>query len=724
MNSDSKASQSSVLQGPPSGRLNSDQNFDFAADNFGISEVDQNVEHHSFTAERLEEHDLFQQLASEGQTVPDIRPAVRSFRARWKAQSQARLETLSNKEDEASESQPDSQSLGVWEDGATSSKRPRVHESHHVNAQVAHEDIEPLQLQNVARLASLEAMQRFRSHDIKMPWEKGPLAPVFGAPLPSMTSAKTLMPPMVGLVDTLAPVALTKQETPIPVGPISKFAVKRIASARCVVPEDEMLARCLNQIKNLILMDLQGTEVGVTLCNLAGGLDESADVLQILRDCFARKATATVLKRTSALWALAGWMIQNEQTTVWAMSEKQLYDYMCFLREQHAAPTRASHLVESLNFFDSALRFRKMVCKTLLSSRVLGAAHSMYLEKRKLKQAPQLTVSAVKALEIICISNTSLLRTAVAGALLFCVFASARWSDFSRLENIWTDRCGDLVLVEAETSKHKTSRSKEAKTRLLPFTALGRFACDEVWGECFVQALNEIKGNTGLTFLPSWNDRSGTWAISPMTTAEASLFLKEFLETVLGEEEAAKYSSHSCKPTVLTWCGMTEILTREERTMLGHHIEPSTKSATTYNRDSQLLLQAKVAKVLDKVLQGHLDPDASRATRLNQLLQVGEPEQDEESAESDFEDTEVASIHSKCHLVERPSVPLGDADEYNFVAHKLTGTIHVVQDEDAGRLACGRRKTINMNQVEPDSIDSATAPFCIQCNAVVKPQHA
>ena len=143
MNSDSKASQSSVLQGPPSGRLNSDQNFDFAADNFGISEVDQNVEHHSFTAERLEEHDLFQQLASEGQTVPDIRPAVRGFRARWKAQSQARLETLSNKEDEASESQPDSQSLGVWEDGATSSKRPRVHESHHVNAQVAHEDIEP-----------------------------------------------------------------------------------------------------------------------------------------------------------------------------------------------------------------------------------------------------------------------------------------------------------------------------------------------------------------------------------------------------------------------------------------------------------------------------------------------------------------------------------------------------------------------------------------------------
>ena len=384
--------------------------------------------------------------------------------------------------------------------------------------------------------------------------------------------------------------------------PFQSFAVKRIAAAKCVVPEDEMLARCLNQIKNLLLLDLQGTEVGLTLCNLAGGLDESADVLQVLKDCFAKKATATILKRTSALWTLAGWMLDNEQTPVWDINESQLYSYMCYLRNHQAAPTKASHLVEALNFFDSKLRFRKTVCRTILSPRVQGAAHAMYLEKRKLKQAPQLTVAAVKALEIICTSNTNLLRSAISGALLFCIFAAARWSDFARLENLWADRSGDLVLVEAETSRHKTSKSKEAKTRLLPFTALGRFSLNESWGECFVSALNQIKDDTGLSFLPSWNDRSGTWSVSPMTTAEASLFLKEMLEPILGPEAVAQFSSHSCKPTILTWCGMTDILIREERTMLGHHIEPTTKSATTYNRDSQLLLQAKVSKVLDRII--------------------------------------------------------------------------------------------------------------------------
>ena len=144
-----------------------------------------------------------------------------------------------------------------------------------------------------------------------------------------------------------------------------------------------------------------------------------------------------------------------------------------------------------------------------------------------------------------------------------------------------------------------------------------------------------------------------------MTTAEASLFLKEMLEPILGPEAVAHFSSHSCKPTILTWCGMTDILTREERTMLGHHIEPTTKSAITYNRDSQLLLQAKVSKVLDKIIHGQIDPDATRASRLSRLIHKEQADNGgETSAESDIEDTEVASIHSKVHLADRPSVPV------------------------------------------------------------------
>ena len=47
----------------------------------------------------------------------------------------------------------------------------------------------------------------------------------------------------------------------MPIGSISKIAFKRIAAAKSVVQENEMLARCLNPIKSLVEMDLQGTEM-------------------------------------------------------------------------------------------------------------------------------------------------------------------------------------------------------------------------------------------------------------------------------------------------------------------------------------------------------------------------------------------------------------------------------------------------------------------------------
>lgn len=419
--------QSSQIQGSQTRRLEPASGFNFAAANFGVENETSGEIDDSLITSGFEIPTVFEQ-AGQNQPMQHGLPGAKGFRARWKAKSQVMHDELS-RVDTMSQSQPDSQSV------ASDIKRQKL------------TDAAVVKIHNNERLASLEAMQRFRNHSIQMPWEKGPLAPVFGAPMPALPAAKTLVSPIVAPVDTLAPTVLSSQGSSVPIGPMSKIAFKRIAVAKCVVQEDEMLARCLNQIKSLVEMDLRGTEVGVKLCNMAGGLDEAADVLQMLIDCFARETTATVLERTSSLRALAEWMVDSNQTTIWSMTEQHHFNFMCALREQQAAPTQASQILEALNFLDNALKFRKMACKDSLSSRVLGAAHSMYLEKRKLKQAPRVTEAAVKAFEIVYVSNTSLLRTAVLGVLLFCVFASAHWSDFSQLQSIWVDRCGGLVLV-------------------------------------------------------------------------------------------------------------------------------------------------------------------------------------------------------------------------------------------------------------------------------------
>ena len=71
---------------------------------------------------------------------------------------------------------------------------------------------------------------------------------------------------------------------------------------------------------------------------------------------------------------------------------------------------------------------------------------------------------------------------------------------------------------------------------------------------------------------------------------------------------------------LLTWAAMTTLFSREEGTLLGHHIEPQTKSSTTYNRDSQILLQRNVSQLISSIKSGKLQPDASRAQRLSMLL--------------------------------------------------------------------------------------------------------
>jgi len=316
MNSDFSSAAASQSQGTTQGRMGDASEPSCPSFEPGVQTFQQESAFSGFgfdaPAFQQENNASAMQFSFELEPGPEV-SAAKGFRARWRAKSQAKRDDMSMFGGESSGSQVPSQSTGSAPCLIPSAKRQKTQDEVARESNSESNDVSTIQLQNVARLASLEAMHRFRTHDIKMPWEQGPLAPVFGGPMPAMPPVKSLVPPEVGLIDTLAP-----------------------AASKCVVPEDEMLARCLNQIKSLLLLDLQGTEVGVTLCNLAGGLDDSIDVLQILKDCFAKKATATILKRTSSLWSLAGWMLENEQTQVWSITEQQLYSYMCTLRDQHA----------------------------------------------------------------------------------------------------------------------------------------------------------------------------------------------------------------------------------------------------------------------------------------------------------------------------------------------------------------------------------------------------
>eukprot|EP00435_Cladocopium_sp_Y103_P060773 s14_g22.t1 len=124
----------------------------------------------------------------------------------------------------------------------------------------------------------------------------------------------------------------------------------------------------------------------------------------------------------------------------------------------------------------------------MLSPRVIGATHAAYMTKRVRKPAEVLKVSEIRELEQICMHDDATHRRIIAGNLLFSFMAAARWHDSMHVVAIDLSKDHHLVLLEAFTAKHKSSRTKELQRELLPFTALGH-ALDQSRGRVLDLAL-------------------------------------------------------------------------------------------------------------------------------------------------------------------------------------------------------------------------------------------
>ena len=99
------------------------------------------------------------------------------------------------------------------------------------------------------------------------------------------------------------------------------------------------------------------------------------------------------------------------------------------MRDSGAGATTPSQFVESLRFADALIGLVLTPLKDLLSPRVTGAAHAFYMTKRIRKPAEVLTVQEIGALEDVCLHGPELHHRLIAGHLLFCFAAAARWHD-------------------------------------------------------------------------------------------------------------------------------------------------------------------------------------------------------------------------------------------------------------------------------------------------------
>ncbi|CAK9109957.1 unnamed protein product, partial [Durusdinium trenchii] len=538
--------------------------------------------------------------------------APRGLRQRWARDAAARTSPASSPQRQTSDEELEGEPFVDAEMGAEDedltmggeleievppAKWPALHSLPTQKAdQAAREDLGWLD-----RFAREQAQAHVRQglSNLKQPWERGPLAGIFDSKLAWAKQSSKFGLPSIGAMETLTSTSRVAKEPALP-SSSTTFAHQRVRQMRLNKTDDDVRRKSLDRVSTMILMDSNATNVGRSLITFAGSLVTDTEIVNSISDVFGPKSTGTILKRTNAMWRFAQWLHKQFLGSPFIQPEPVVYRYVSFLKESGASPTTASHFLEALQFFNGLLGFAVTKVTEVLSARVKGSAHVQYVAKRIRKPAEVLTQQEVTELEDIALTSDNPQHVILAG--------------------VW--------LIEAETSKRKTSTTKQMQTELLPFTALGRAFNIKAWAEPWMAA-RESEGLNGPPFLPSWSETAGVWTEHRMTSAEASSWLRELLAPTSGFDRAAKLTIHGLKATLISWAAKSLTFSPEELTALGHHVSKAHRSSMIYSRDNQIALAVKVHNMLARMRAGYFQPDLPRVVRLFDLAAQIEREQDE-----------------------------------------------------------------------------------------------
>lgn len=557
--------------------------------------------------------------------------------------------------------------------------------------------------------------------DLKQPWQKGPLAALFGRQKPFWEKpAWESSFSSVGLADHIS-ASDSVASIPQPIKHLESTTL-RIRASRFISTDDDLRRLSLSRYKTMVLLDVEATRLGLSLLSFAGTLCTDDELGQIFSDVFSPKSSGTILKRCNAMWRFSCWLQTRGLGSPFHQTEGVIYSYVCHLRQSEAGSTTPSQFIEALRFSNGLLGFCKCSLNDILSSRVVGAAHSMYLTKRIRKPAEVLHTNEVRALEFICNRDEQLHHRVIAGHMLFCLMSAARWHDSMHVVSMELSRAGHLTLVEALTAKHKSSRAKELQRELLPFTALGQALGPDAWSEAWLTARKLSNCDEWPHFMCSWSEQRHGWTSSRMSTAEATGWLRELLEPTVGFERSAQLTVHGLKATILSWAAKSLMFTPDEQLALGHHVSAHFKSALIYSRDNQIGLCSKIYNMLASIKDGTLQPDSQRVQRLLQLTynraQEIHDEDGSSSSSSSSDASSVASSDGEHDAEEHTTFRRLDAAEINRDHCYINVRSRVIHLESVGhnKFWCGRAASSSFRKATREDLDRVESVICASCS--------
>ena len=484
---------------------------------------------------------------------------------------------------------------------------PFLHPEAYEPSEPSHEVPIGLELQNnhVAsdhaswrRYAEIELMQT-QVRRLRSARSEGSLTHAFLVDTPG-----TMLSSMFSIPDPLLTTLLEPMEKPEP--EIDVETRERLSHARKVrvsKSDDDLRDASITKLQKIILMDPAATRLGELLVPQTSRPLDEREVRKSLEQAFSRKSSGTLYKRACSLSRYIDWYGRlNRRGSPLRLKEFDIYSFLGHLEDDRAGATSASGFIEALRFLDGVAIFIHADLQKVLSPRVTGYAHQQFLRKAPLQQKDPIQCGIVVELEKLLLRKSDTVQICILGQLLWCFHSASRWSDSLKLQKVTLEKSRDVTLVIGEALGSKTSVTKEAKTRLIPYVGIGTGISGLQWAETWLDARVSEFGRDPDPFLPSYSCRTGRWATTPMSSTEACGYLQDMVsECLLTMEPKSKVDlknlgTHSLKTGLLTMAARATSVkfSMAERRILGHHLKPGDKSVRTYSRESYTGIYGKI----------------------------------------------------------------------------------------------------------------------------------
>ena len=367
------------------------------------------------------------------------------------------------------------------------------------------------------------------------------------------------------------------------------------------------LNNALSKWRFLVLVDVTASEVGRQLDDAS---EEHVDL--VLNSAMGVKSPNTIMKRANAMMLYYRWHAVYGTAPMLPFDERDIWTYVMGNAGTTTSASRSQSLVQALRFAHYVLGFdNALACAD--SRRVKGQAQIQVSLREPMKQARPLTVEEVKALHRIADSASySKVDRCIASNLLLAMYGRCRVSDLNHVHEVLHDLSGGTGFLEVTTRCHKSARTAQQKSVLLPIlmscSGVAQFPWVHSWianrKACDLPTSGLISG--ALMPTPMVGDYV-SWMRRPLSAGEVTGILKGFLQT-----NDQLLSSHSLKATALSWAAKAEV-PREQRRILGRHSSSVQGSDSYYSRDLSVGPVNSLQKVICMIRDGSFQPDATRA---------------------------------------------------------------------------------------------------------------